>query len=659
MVAQPYMYDSDRRDSRLPEKPFDPKAITRASWEPPPKRKKKQDGPLIAFGRHPDAQAVPTGRTAFFRPMSSTTKWWIKFMRYVQLFFRVLEMIGGGGLLTLMILIGNVDPLTAWVMRITPGVVAISCVYAIWHFIRPANARPPASSAAYQLFAGVMDLAVVPLYAFGVISVVNYGATWKLIVTASPELTDALIQSEHYLLLSAGGLHVISLGISIYLGLMFRRIANMPPDMNPLESHLTSRVSQHKRNKSSVATSYTTVSDDSNSKRLSTPLENYRNSGAGYEDLSRPPSIPFMHTRTGSRDSFASSKRDSRADLPSRQYQITPGNSPRNSVADMKRMSGMSGLTISTSRTAQRGNYTEVPLHETGVSTPSSSRPSSGVTLAPMPSPSAQQPINASPTRVAKFTEAWYASESLINRTQERQRAMNAAERERQRESRKYEAINQRYNFDDGSEDDRDSDRENNYDVIGPDYSDIEDNGAPSSPINVTAHLHPNPLRLNPVPATPPKDTAIAGRKKTPFHADGEPLSDVNLNDRRVSGSQDIADQQPSSGVTSFWRRSTLGRSSTSKKPNPRNRNSSIQPDGDFYSKPYGELKPATPPIMVGAGGNVSGGGGGGRQVSSGNDFGDLGAGTSYRRNVSGKIAEEGLAGKRYSRYSILNDDDD
>ncbi|KAI2469944.1 hypothetical protein F4781DRAFT_392386 [Annulohypoxylon bovei var. microspora] len=651
-VQQPYLYDSDRRDSRSPEKPFDPKAITRASWEPQPK-KKKHDGPLIAFGRHPDAQAVPTGRTSFFRPMSSTTKWWIKFMRYVQLFLRVLEMIGGGGLLTLMILIGNVDPLTAWVMRITPGVVAISCVYAIWHFIRPANARPPASSAAYQLFAGVMDLAVVPLYAFGVISLMNHGTEWNLIVTASPELTEILIQSEHYLLISAGGLHVVSLGISLYLGLMFRRIANMPPDMNPLESNLTSRVNQHKRNKSSVATSYTAISDDASSKRMSTPLENYRNSGATYEDLSRPPSIPFMHTRTGSRDSFASSKRDSRVDLPSRQYQITPGNSPRNSIADiadMKRMSNVSGLTISTSRTAQRGSYTEVPLHETGMSTPSSSRPSSGVTLAPMPSPSAQQPVNASPTRVAKFTEAWYASESLINRTQERQRALNAAERQ-SRQSRQYEALNQRYNFDD-SEDERDSDRENNYDVIGPDYSDVEDDGAPSSPINVTAHLHPNPLRLNPLPATPPKDTA-AGRQKTPFRpANGEALSEISLNDRRVSGSQDIADQQPAPGAASFWRRSTIGKA----KPNPRNRNSSIQPDGDFYAKPYGELKPATPPIMMG-GNKGSGAAAGGRQVSSGNDYGDLGSDTSYRRNVSGKIAEEGLAGKRYSRYSILNED--
>ncbi|OTA90277.1 hypothetical protein M434DRAFT_78162 [Hypoxylon sp. CO27-5] len=613
-AQQPYMYDPDRRDSRLPEKPFDPKAVTRASWEPQPKKKKKQDGPLISINRHPDAHEVPTGRISRFRPLSRTTKWWIKSMRYVQLFLRIFEMIGGAGLLTLMILIGNVDPLTAWVMRITPGVVAISCVYAIWHFIRPANSRPPASSAAYQLFAGVMDLAVVPLYAFGIISVMNHGAEWKLIVTASKELTDALVQSEHYLLIAAGSLHVVSLGISIYLGLMFHRIATMPPDLNPLEDHLTSRVKQHKRNKSSVATSYTAVSDDSNSKRLSTPLENYRSSGAPYEDLSRPPSIPFMHTRAGSRDSFASasSKRDSRSDLPSRQYQITPGNSPRNSVggslADLKRLSAATATSTSTStpRRAQRGSYTEVPLHETGAApSPSSSRPTSSVTLAPS-YPSPQQPTNASPTRVAKFTEAWYASESLINRTQERQRALNALERNRQ--SRQYEALSQR-------------------------------------PINVTAHLHPNPLRLNPVPAattttttttplTSPSKDVIASRQKTPFQP---ALAEVDLNSRRVSGSQDIADATSSAapGTTS---------------------NSSIQPDGDFYSKPYGELKPATPPIMMGPNGN----GNGNRQVSSGNDYGDLGSGaTSYRRNVSGKIAEEGLAGKRYSRYSILNEDYD
>ncbi|KAI1775215.1 hypothetical protein F4818DRAFT_42404 [Hypoxylon cercidicola] len=656
----PYLYDPETRNSFSPEKPFDPKAITRASWEPKPKPKKKQDGPLISFNRHPDAHEVPTGRTTMIRPMSSSTKSWIKAMRYFQLFFRVFEMIAGGGLLTLMILIGNVDPLTAWVLRITPGVVAISCVYAIWHFVRPANSRPPASSAAYQLFAGVMDLAVIPLYSFGVISVINHGSEWNLIITTTPQFAEALVLSEYYALISGASMHAVSLCISIYLGLMFYRIANMPPDMNPLESHLTSRAKYHKRNKSSVATSYTAISEDS--KRLSTPLEDYRKSGAPYETLSRPPSIPFMHTRSGSRDSFASSKRDSRAELPSRQYQVTPGNSPRNSPRNSVASSLADLQRLSTPRLAQRGSYTEVPLHETNVATPSSSRPSS-VTIAPSP----HQPINASPTRVAKFTEAWYASESLINRTQERKRAQDAAERRQSRQSQlQYEALKPRYDFNES--DDDDSDREN---MMRPGFSDDEDNdndNVQSSPINVSAQMmHPDPLRLHPVPATPQQprianaDEVIAGRQKTPFRPKAAAarqsigaLSEISLNPRSTSGSQDIADEKSAPATTSFWRRSTIGKSRRGRGGGGGGgvRNSSIQADSDFYSKPYGELKPATPPVM-----GLTSGSTGTRQVSSGNDYADLGSGTAWRRNVSGKVVEEGLAGKGYSRYSILNED--
>ncbi|KAL7627629.1 hypothetical protein AAE478_001822 [Parahypoxylon ruwenzoriense] len=687
-AQQPYMYDAERRDSRSPEKPFDPKAVTRASWEPESKKSKKKDGPLISFNRHPDAHEAPTGRTSKFRPMSGTIKWWIKFTRHVQLVLRLLEFIGGGGLLVLMILLTNVDPLTSWILRIAPGVVAISCVYAMWHLARPAHSRPPNSSAAYQLFAAFTDLAVLPLYAFGVISVMNHGAEWTTIMAASKELQDYLVESEHYLLLSAGGLHVISLCISIWLCLMFRRIANMPPDMNPLESHLTSRVKQHKRNKSSVATNYTAISEDS--KRLSTPLENYRSSGDPYEDLSRPPSIPFMHTRSGSRDSFASSNRDSRSDLPNRQYQITPGNSPRNSatsLADLKQR-------MSTPQLAQRASYTEVPLHEAGVSTPST--PTTGVATVPAPSP--HQPTNASPTRIAKFTESWYASESLINRTQERQRALNAAERKRQSQQRQsqYEALSHRYNFDDSDDDDDDGanynlGRGNNRydDIIRPDYSDFEDSdrddddNVQSSPINVTAQLHPNPLRLNPVPIPEPLCTPSSSSSSKEKISSGvvprdSALSEVSPNSGCVtSGSHDIADEKPRTSA-SFWRRSIIVAGAGGRKDKDNNRgsrdlgagatrqvrNSSIQPDADFYAKPYGELKPATPPIMVGAGAGSSdattGGGGSARQVS-GTDYGDLGGG-AWRRRVSGKVAEEGLAGgensggQRYSRYSILNE---
>ncbi|KAI1639858.1 hypothetical protein F4809DRAFT_48543 [Biscogniauxia mediterranea] len=650
---QPFMYDSPRGDSRSPERKFDPKAITRASWEPVPKKPKK-NGPLVSFNRHPDLHEVPTGRTTRFQPMSSTTKWWIKWMRYFQMVLRALEMIGGVGLLGLMIIISNVDPLTAWVMRITPGVVAISCAYAIWHLRRPARARPPASSAAYQLFAGITDLAVLPLYAFGAMSVVKHGSEWSTILPTD-SYNKILVDAEFYALISAGGLHVVSLGISAWLGHIFRRIANMPPDLNPLEDHLTSRT-KHKRNKSSVTSGYTVTSEDE--KRLSTPLGGRRRSGAPYEDVSRPPSMPFMETRAaGSRDSFGSSKRDSRSDLPSRQYQIVPGNSPRHSagsMADAKRASNP--------RLAQRGTYTEIPLYETG--SPTTSRPSSVA--------AASQPVNASPTRIAKFTEAWYTSDSLINRTQQRQRALNQAERaEKAEKTRKYQSLGQRYDVDVDS----DSDRENA--MMRPDagdLSDLDNNNdddeelAPSSPIDAMGrmhhHHHPNPLRSNPPPLTPPR----AQKPQTPSRPGDDALAEVSANARSASGSQDIADSKPGRRASALRLSLSLGvwgsgsgSGSKGGGGGRRNRDSSIQTDEHFcYSKPYGELKPATPPVMVG--------GGGSRQVSSGNDYYDLGSGAGAygRRNVSGKVAEEGLAGTGtgtgngtrggYSRYSILND---
>ncbi|CCF33835.1 hypothetical protein CH063_05945, partial [Colletotrichum higginsianum] len=106
----------------------------------------------------------------------------------------------------------------------------------------------------------------------------------------------------------------------------------------------------------------------------------------------------------------------------------------------------------------------------------------------------------------------------------------------------------------------------------------------------------------------------------------------VDLNSGRASGTNDIADERPSSLALKVW---------------PRNRDSSIQPESDFYSKPYGELKPATPPVMVGSS----------RQVSSGTDLETNQYSSVYgRRNVSGKAAEEGLVGTKggYSRYSVM-----
>ena len=57
-VNQPFLYSAERHDGRLPETTFDPKAVTRASWEnkaPKP----RPDGPLLSFNIHPEYVGEP------------------------------------------------------------------------------------------------------------------------------------------------------------------------------------------------------------------------------------------------------------------------------------------------------------------------------------------------------------------------------------------------------------------------------------------------------------------------------------------------------------------------------------------------------------------------------------------------------------------------
>ena len=69
-----------------------------------------------------------------------------------------------------------------------------------------------------------------------------------------------------------------------------------------------------------------------------------------------------------------------------------------------------------------------------------------------------------------------------------------------------------------------------------------------------------------------------------------------------------------------------------------RQRDSSIQLDSGFATKRYGDLSPGTLPVPLGNDGD----GNRNRHVSTGNDFGgDMGR----MRHVSGRQAEEGMAG--------------
>lgn len=695
--------------------------------------------------------------------MSDRSKRAIRWVRRIQLGLRVLQAIGALGILALMIILTNVAPLTAWVMRITAGVVAVHCIYSAIHHSRPARARTPASSAAYQTFSCVFDMAIMPLYAFGALAARNQSDEWTSMINNQAIVNQYLIPSFYYALIGAGGLHLLTFANGLYLCFVFYRITKMPPDMNPLEDHLTSRgTSRHKRNKSSIAT-YNTISvSGSPSSRLSTPTNIKHRSNPPFEDSSAP-KIPFMHTRGNSSDS----KRDSRLNLPSRQYQIQPGNSvtslnPKCQYAPSARANAVS-------------QYENDALYP-------SSRPSTASIENTGNDSDKRSSVGSNTPRLPKFTEAWYTSDSLIGRT-----AKRAA---REQDSKTYSALKNHYELEDqenienyesesGDEstwppktiaksgpegkgayaylDRQDTKYNSNYMNEGVDMF----TGGSLGPNALSAtqnKLHPNPLGQHPLPRRT-IDEEVSDEEDShyvsPYGLLRGPstvsaLSEVDLNDRRISGpnSGDIVDaglvprplsehiknnraspplfvtpekasQPPASSFSSSHRLYSIadpitgpgavtGRLSpyttnitqpkrgspsklthipTNKKSSninrQRNRDSSIQPEeGLFVTRPYNETRSATPPIIVGSN----------RQVSSGNDyyhndngmrhdygesFGGVsskdlgtretssryyvgateGAGGSVfgRRNVSGKIAEEGRA--RWSRYAALNND--
>ncbi|KAB5535254.1 hypothetical protein GE09DRAFT_1143185 [Coniochaeta sp. 2T2.1] len=635
----PFLYQSENMYDGFPSTPFDPKAVTRASFQAKRPRP-KPDGPLVSINRHPDAHVAPTQRSFYWKPMSDTTKWWIKASRVIQLFLRVLELIAAVGVLVLFILMTNTTELVAWVMRITTAVVMVHCVYGIYHLSRTARARTPGSSGAYHTFAAITDLVVLPLYAYGALSARNGGAEWT--TRLSNELLTSLyfVPATYYTLIGSGGAHLLSLIISVWLALMFRRIHKMPPDMNPLESHLTARAS-HKRNKSSMATTSTYA--DSIEKRFSNPMDDARRSGQPYEDMARPPTVPFMYTRQGSETSLRSSlkTRDSRTDLPVRNYQITPANtSPRHSGASdltfaSKRLSAGGSPSSPTKLTSTRNSYVQVPLNDNPDPRPSSrSRPGTSATRPTTnssyrtsytsqtsPTSAPTPPRHSTPTapREPRFTEAWYASESLVSRTQAHLNRTTAPNNHSPNKS--YAPLEQTY------DDYVSSDDENENDLS-----------------------RPHPLRSNPTsPAgsAPGSPSALSSSRAVGFKPSlqslhrNSPLSELALNDRRVSGGgRDIADEMLLSVVPS-GAGGGQGRNTGARK-------SSIQPETEFFSKPYGSLKAGAPPMTDG--GLGVGGGGGGRQVSSGNDYAEGRFGGRFgsvfgRRNVSGKVVEEGRGG--------------
>ncbi|EFQ99228.1 hypothetical protein MGYG_02242 [Nannizzia gypsea CBS 118893] len=304
---------------------FNPKAVTLNSWAPRPQKPKK-DGPLVNFNQHPDSYAVlPSGRKPVTN-MSPNIKKYVKYARIFQLILRVLTLIGVMGMLFCVICINKTTTQVAWIIRVGPAVSTVSTIYAIFHLCRSATSRTPGSTASYMLFAAVLDAGLIPFYVFtALISRTEYESKsygWNTLF-GTDDANEKIIYAAVLIATIVGGLHVASLIVDIYLAVVFRKITKLPPDMNPLEDTLTAR--PHMRIRSEIAEKHLSQSTIGSSE--TNPYNTI---------LPATRTVPFAHTRADSgvtitgnqpqkqgddRSSYYSAKsyRHSRSDLPSQQ----------------------------------------------------------------------------------------------------------------------------------------------------------------------------------------------------------------------------------------------------------------------------------------------------------------------------------------------------
>ena len=256
----------------------------------------------------PQYLIVPYGNLTS-KPMHPNTRMRVKRGRQFQLLIRVCALLAAMGLLFCCIAINKTSTTVAWIIRVAPAVALLQNTYGIYHLCRAATGRTPASTASYMLFAAMVDTGLLPFFAFSsYLSYLDWAQNkygWSTLFNDS-EMSYKIIYTFFALNCSASGLVLIALVMDIYLATLFRKIAKMPPDMNPLEPNLTSRHGQrHKRNKSSMNVTEKHMSGSTLAAQRNSAMSGRR--------------VPYLHTRTDSADSVTlygnESARNSRIEM--------------------------------------------------------------------------------------------------------------------------------------------------------------------------------------------------------------------------------------------------------------------------------------------------------------------------------------------------------
>jgi hypothetical protein len=178
---------------------------------------------------------------------------------------------------------------------------------------RKSKDRTPGSSAGYHFFALFTDAGLIPFYVFTAILANTYyqqvpgtSGRWTSFFD-SDNTTTQLIRITWLVAMVNGGMHVVSLLLDFYLVIVFRKIANLPPDMNPLEDQLTRRKTKHKHKNSEI----TLVNDKHLSDiSASTVFPNRSSYASDISSNRKSNQIAFMETRgTNGHDTYQTRER--------------------------------------------------------------------------------------------------------------------------------------------------------------------------------------------------------------------------------------------------------------------------------------------------------------------------------------------------------------
>ncbi|CCU74287.1 hypothetical protein BGHDH14_bgh03311 [Blumeria hordei DH14] len=345
-VVAPFLYDAPKSEgSCSPYHSFDPRAISRTSFQSTAPRPKVV-GPLVSMEPNYNHYNHLSRTSTKVKPMHSSVKKHVSYTQKTLLALRYCQLFCSCALFVIGLLANPIHKTAVWVIRIAIGVTIGHTIYALYHLSRKASGRIPASSASYSLFASLLDIASV---AFFIYIAFFYGippthAKYSLLVILN---VDIHVFYKMGLCSAAVGtcLYSVSSSLSLYLAVVFRKIAAMPPDMNPLEDNLTSR---HKRNKSSIATN-TFVTEV----RSSVLTGSKRSSGASYTKSNYLMGSKILQgePRVSYAPSDSTQLRNARQALPSQAGTGSPA------PTELKRSSG-------SATSPKKPSYIEVPLSD-------------------------------------------------------------------------------------------------------------------------------------------------------------------------------------------------------------------------------------------------------------------------------------------------------